>query len=85
MFDPTTWYRIYCDAPGCIRTLMDDDGDQPLLIEAPDLDRIPAGYATDADGTPWELWAERNRIMCPAHGHLLQDEMAVAATHAPLF
>ena len=49
------------------------------------LDRIPAGYATDADGTPWELWAERNRAMCPTHGHILRDEKAVAATHDPLF
>ncbi|SIO84631.1 hypothetical protein [Nocardiopsis sp. JB363] len=85
MFDPTTWYRVGCDAPSCIRTLMDDEGDQPLLIDSPDLDRIPAGYATDADGAPWELWAERNRAMCPAHGHLLQDEKTVAATHDPLF
>ena len=46
---------------------------------------VVLGDATDADGTPWDLWAERNLAMCPTHGHILRDEKAVAATHDPLF
>ncbi|MFE3457411.1 hypothetical protein ACFXKD_07670 [Nocardiopsis aegyptia] len=84
MFEPTTLYRIYCDAPGCIRLVMDDEHDAPLLIESPDLDRLPEGYLTDDDGTPW-VRGPRDRVMCPEHGHILRREREIAAAHVPLF
>ncbi len=67
MFEATTWYRVRCDAPGCIRTVMDHDCDQPLLIHSPDVDQIPAGAATDDDGTPWQVCSHTNRVWCPTH------------------
>lgn len=85
MFEPRTLYRVVCDAPGCIRTVMNDEYDTPLLVTDAQVDQIPQGYATDDEGAPWVLWAERNRIMCPAHGHLLEAEKHIAATHEPLF
>lgn len=84
MFEPTTLYRVYCDALGCIRLVMDHDEEAPLLIESPDLDRVPEGYLTDDEGVPW-VRGPRNRVMCPAHGHIIEREREITATHTPLF
>src|SRR5699024_10554431 len=54
MFDAIPWYQVRCDALGCTRILTTED-DQPLLIRSPNVDRIPAGAATDDDGTPWTI------------------------------
>jgi hypothetical protein len=69
MFQPTTWYRVGCDAPGCIRLVLDHATETPLLIESPDLDRVDAALLTDPDGTPWVRGA-LDRIACPPHAHL---------------
>lgn len=69
MFEPTTFYRVYCDAPGCIRLVMDPEYDAPLLIESPDLDRVDADLITDPDGAPW-VRGSGDRIVCPHHAHL---------------
>lgn len=66
MFEATTWYRVRCDALGCTRILTTED-DQPLLIHSPDVDQIPAGAATDDDGTPWQVCSHTNRVWCPTH------------------
>jgi hypothetical protein len=84
VFEPTILYRIYCDAPGCIRLVKDAEYDGPLLIESPDLDRVHEGYLTDDEGTPW-VRGPRGRVMCPEHGHIIHREQDIAATHTPLF
>ncbi|MEV2276174.1 hypothetical protein AB0I72_11350 [Nocardiopsis sp. NPDC049922] len=84
MFEPTIRYRIYCDAPGCIRLVMDTEDDVPLLIDSPDLDRVPEGLLTDDEGTPW-VRGPRDRVMCPEHGHIIRRELDIAATHQSLF
>jgi len=66
MFDAIPWYQVRCDALGCTRILTTED-DQPLLIRSPNVDRIPAGAATDDDGTPWTIHYLSNIIMCPDH------------------
>ncbi|MFJ9558361.1 hypothetical protein ACIRPH_31525 [Nocardiopsis sp. NPDC101807] len=68
MFRSTTWYGIQCDAPGCVRVLLDGD-DQPVLVRSPDLDLVDPDLLADDDGTPWTR-ANGERILCPGHGHL---------------
>lgn len=85
MFEPRTFYQVSCDAVGCIRTIPDPEDDQPMLIESPDLSLLSGYPASSGGDDPWVVWTERNRIMCPRHGHLLKDEIEIAQTHDPLF
>jgi len=67
MFEITICYHVRYDAPGCTRILTDEDGN-PLLVDSPDVDQIPADVAIDDDGTPRFEMAIRHQILCGGPG-----------------
>ena len=68
MFQPTTWYGVRCDGPGCVRQLLDGD-EHPVLIPSPDLDLVDDDLLAAPYSAPW-IRASGERILCPGHGHL---------------
>ena len=67
MFESTICYRVRYDAPGCTRMLTTTDG-QPLLVDSPDVDQIPADVAIETDGTPRFEMAIRHQVRCGGPG-----------------
>ena len=67
-FESTICYHVRYDAPapGRTRILTDEDGN-PLLVDSPDVDQIPADVA-DPDGTPRFEMAIRHQILCGGPG-----------------
>ncbi|MEU0242297.1 hypothetical protein ABZ234_31855 [Nocardiopsis sp. NPDC006198] len=81
MFERTLFYRIRCDAPGCIRTATDYDTAEPLLVASPDLDAVREEL-TDEEGRPWGI-GPGGQTWCPGHRHLLRVQQQTATAYEP--